>query len=89
MTYNLVNSPKHYAGEKLHAIDVIEDFKLNFHLGNAVKYIIRSKKKGDKVENLRKAIWYLEREIYNNGGVVPCVSAVAETASCATQKCQE
>ena len=57
-----VNHPSHYQGSCLEAIDVIEDFDLNFHLGNAVKYILRAGKKGNKEEDLRKAIWYLERE---------------------------
>lgn len=77
-----VNWPKHYQGNTLQAIEVIEDFQLNFHLGNAIKYILRAGKKGDKIENLRKATWYLEREIYNSGGVVPCVNAAEETVNC-------
>ena len=59
----LVNHPKHYQGKNLEAIDVIEDFNLNFCLGNAVKYILRAGKKGDWQEDLRKAIWYLRREV--------------------------
>jgi len=58
-----VNHPKHYRGTKYEAIDIIEDFDLNFCLGNAIKYILRAGKKGDKIEDLRKAIWYLTREI--------------------------
>lgn len=76
-----VNWPRHYQGNTLQAIEVIEDFQLNFHLGNAVKYILRADKKGNKEENLRKAMWYLEREIYNIGGVVPCANAAGETAN--------
>jgi len=81
MNHDPVNHPKHYYGNKLQAIDVIEDFELGFHLGNAIKYILRAEKKGDKIENLKKAIWYLEREIYNEDGIV-CANAVAETANC-------
>lgn len=44
-------------------IDVIEDWLLGFHLGNAVKYIARAGKKGDRLEDLKKAAWYLNREI--------------------------
>lgn len=47
------------------AIKVIEDFELNFHLGNAVKYILRCGKKGneiDAVKDISKAIAYLKRE---------------------------
>lgn len=57
-----VNNPPHYQGSSIEVIDIIEDFDLNFHLGNAIKYILRAGKKGKKVEDLRKAIWYLERE---------------------------
>lgn len=62
---DMVNEPPHYKGGKFECIDVIEDFGLGFHLGNAVKYILRAGKKGDRVEDIRKAIWYLEREINN------------------------
>lgn len=58
-----VNHPKHYQGEGLEAIDVIEAYNLSFSMGNAVKYILRAGKKGDASEDLLKAIWYLEREI--------------------------
>lgn len=62
----MVNSPSHYITETgLQSIDVIESFKLGFSLGNAVKYILRSGKKWNTVEDLRKAIWYIEREIQN------------------------
>lgn len=60
-----VNHPNHYQSESgLEAIDVIEAFKLNFHLGNVLKYILRADKKG-AVEDLRKALWYLQKEIAN------------------------
>lgn len=47
------------------AIDVIEDWELNFNLGNCVKYISRCNHKGNKLEDLKKALWYLEREVKN------------------------
>jgi len=57
-----VNYPTHYTHlERVEAIDVCE--QLNFCLGNAVKYILRCDHKGAKAEDLRKAIWYLEREL--------------------------
>lgn len=56
-----VNHPTHYLGKKLETIDIIEDFQLDFHLGNAIKYILRCGKKGETLQDLRKAIWYLER----------------------------
>jgi len=57
-----VSSPTHYQGKGLQAIDVIEDFSLGFNLGNSIKYILRAGKKGDRIQDLKKAIWYLERE---------------------------
>ena len=60
-----VNHPSHYTSGKIEVIDFIEDQKLNMHLGNAVKYISRAGKK-DKlktVEDLKKAVWYIERYI--------------------------
>lgn len=58
-----VNHPKHYQSAKYEVIDIIEDFELDFCLGNAVKYILRAGKKGDRTEDLRKAIWYITRKI--------------------------
>lgn len=57
-----IKHPTHYQGNKYECIDIIEDFHLNFHLGNAIKYILRAGKKGCMVDDLRKAIWHLERE---------------------------
>ena len=60
-----VNHPSHYNDGKIEVIDFIEDKHLNFHRGNAVKYISRAGKKNpDKeLEDLRKAVWYINREI--------------------------
>jgi hypothetical protein len=58
-----VNHPKHYTFGKIEVIDAIEDWKLNFHLGNTVKYIVRAPHKGNLLEDLQKARWYLDREI--------------------------
>jgi hypothetical protein len=64
---NTINHPSHYQGQKFEVIDVIEDFQLGFHLGNAIKYILRAGKKDDDEDtyetDLRKAMWYIEREI--------------------------
>lgn len=62
-----VNKPDHYTDGKIEVIDFIEDKKLGFNLGNAVKYISRAGKKDPtkNVEDLQKAKWYLEREIIN------------------------
>lgn len=56
-------NPDHYKEHLYEPIEVIEDWELSFCAGNALKYIGRYQKKGKPVEDLRKAIWYLEREI--------------------------
>lgn len=57
-------SPSHYHSDTaLEVIDVIEAFRLGYNLGNVIKYILRVDKKGERVENLRKARQYLNREI--------------------------
>ena len=57
-----VSHPSHY-NQGIEAIDIIESWDLNFSLGNAIKYILRSPYKGKQIEDLEKAKWYLEREI--------------------------
>lgn len=57
-----VDHPSHYTYGGLEVIDVIEAFKLNFHIGNVVKYILRAPHKNG-MEDLHKALWYLNREI--------------------------
>lgn len=61
-----VNNPSHYNTGTIEVITVIEDWKLNFNLGNAIKYIGRCEHKNNKEEDIKKAIWYLERELKNN-----------------------
>jgi hypothetical protein len=58
-----VNSPAHYRWlpNGIEVIDITET--LNFTMGNAVKYILRADHKGKPIEDLRKAAWYIEREI--------------------------
>lgn len=58
-----VNNPSHYQAGGLESIDVIEAFELNFRLGNVVKYVLRADRKGKALEDLKKARWYLDREI--------------------------
>lgn len=58
-----VNSPAHYTHGPVEVIDVIEGFGLGYHLGNVVKYLLRCGHKGDAIEDLKKARWYLDREI--------------------------
>jgi hypothetical protein len=63
-----VNNPKHYNAGKFEVIDVIEDWKLGFCLGNVVKYVARAEHKGSTIEDLEKARWYLDREIKRRKG---------------------
>lgn len=58
-----INSPKHYTAGKYEVIDVIEDWGLNFRLANTIKYIARHMHKGKPLEDLEKALWYLQREV--------------------------
>lgn len=61
--YDVVNHPSHYTRGNIEVIDFIEDQQLPYHLGNVVKYVARAGFKGDKVEDLKKAQWYLNRYI--------------------------
>ena len=65
---DLVNKPPHYIPEDpaYETIKVIEAWELNYHLGNAVKYISRAGKKDCRVQDLKKAAWYINREIERN-----------------------
>ncbi len=60
-----VNNPAHYTDGKIEVIEYIEDKKLGFCLGNAIKYISRAGKKdpNKEIEDLKKAKWYIERRI--------------------------
>jgi hypothetical protein len=64
-TKDNVNSPTHYTTGGIETIDYIEAKSLNYNLGNVVKYVSRSDFKGRKLEDLKKAQWYLSREISN------------------------
>ena len=68
-TNEQVNHPSHYGGKDnpYEVIKVIENWNLDFHLGNTVKYISRAGKKDtDKeLQDLKKAMFYLERKIKN------------------------
>ena len=61
---DMVNAPPHYRMGGIETIDFIEAKKLSYNLGNVVKYITRAKHKGDFMQDLEKAQWYLSREIY-------------------------
>ena len=58
-----VNHPAHYKVGGIETIDFIEAKKLNYNLGNVVKYLTRADHKGNRLQDLQKAQWYLEREI--------------------------
>ena len=66
MMSDVVNHPAHYTDGKIEVIDYIEDKKLGYHLGNAVKYISRAGKKDPEkeIEDLEKAVWYIQRQIW-------------------------
>lgn len=63
---DMINSPPHYTAGGVETIDFIEAKNLNYNLGNAVKYITRAGLKGNRVEDLQKAKWYIEREILSS-----------------------
>jgi len=60
-----VNHPAHYNTGKIEVYDFIEDKELNYCRGNIVKYLVRAglKNKETEVEDLKKALWYLKKEI--------------------------
>ena len=65
-----VNHPEHYTDGGIETIDFIEAKNLPYHLGNAVKYISRAGKKDPEktAEDLKKAVWYINRYISKLGG---------------------
>ena len=64
MSKEMVNHPIHY-NMGIEAIDYIESHNMNFNIGNVIKYITRAKHKGTELQDLKKALWYLQREISN------------------------
>lgn len=58
-----INHPSHYNKGKIEVIDAIDDWSLNFTEGNVIKYVVRHRFKGEPLEDLKKARWYLERLI--------------------------
>ena len=82
-----VDHPSHYGGKEnlYEAIKVIEAWNLGFHLGNVVKYISRAGKKHDRVlEDLKKARWYLDRQIEQMEGSKVCLT-INQLTSTATE----
>lgn len=60
---NEIDHPGYYNIGKIEVIDFIEDQGLNFNEGNVIKYVCRAGFKDDALTDLRKAEWYLQREI--------------------------
>ena len=58
-----INHPEHYKHGGIETIDFIEAKNLNYRLGNVIKYVSRAGHKGALLEDLKKARWYLDREI--------------------------
>ena len=60
-----INHPAHYTAGGIEVIDFLESWNFPFHLANAIKYICRAgrKDKNKTAEDLRKAIWYINRYI--------------------------
>jgi len=58
-----INHPAHYHPGRFEAINVIEAWGLNFNLGNVIKYVSRANQKGELSDDLKKALWYLNREL--------------------------
>jgi hypothetical protein len=69
-TADIVKSPPHYRTGGIETIDFIEAKDLNYRLGNVVKYVARAGKKldSDPLVDLKKARWYLDREIFAREG---------------------
>lgn len=63
--YDFVDHPSHYNPGQFEVIKIIRAYNLNFSRGNAIKYLLRAGKKPDQsqIQDLRKAIWYIEDEI--------------------------
>lgn len=60
---DMVNSPAHYTAGGIEVYDFIKAKKLSYELGNVVKYVSRAEYKANKIEDLRKARWYLDAAI--------------------------
>lgn len=63
LTNDPVNHPSHYTAGRIECIDFLEDQQLGYHAGNVVKYVVRHAHKGNPLQDLQKARWYLDRLI--------------------------
>jgi hypothetical protein len=61
--FDNVNHPAHYKVGGIETIDFIDAKQLGYNLGNVIKYVSRANHKGNEIEDLKKAQWYLNREI--------------------------
>ena len=92
VTHDRVNHPPHYTssaarcecGKGIEAIQVTET--LNFNIGNAVKYLWRCDLKLDAIEDLKKAAWYIQREIARRERVSVYPGAIAPDSSAALDR---
>jgi len=68
MTHDQINHPQHYTSHPsgIECITITEH--MGFNLGNAIKYVWRADLKGDEIADLRKAAWYIDREIQRRLG---------------------
>ena len=69
---DMVNHPPHYTQGKIEVIDFIDDKQLGFYEGQVIKYVSRAKLKGNELQDLKKAQWYLNRLISNMEGEKSC-----------------
>ena len=60
---DLVNSPRHYTRGSIEVIDAIVDWKMDYRRGNIIKYVARAAYKGNELQDLKKAQWYLNHII--------------------------
>ena len=65
----MAKGPAYYQRGSINVWDFIRDQGLNFHLGNAIKYIARAGRKDSKIQDLEKAIHYLENELHHEKDV--------------------
>ena len=86
MAHTNCTGPTYYKRGSIQVWDFIRDQGLNFHLGNAIKYICRAGYKDSKVSDLRKAIHYLqnelENEILSSGGCPSIPHSVPSVEQC-------
>lgn len=80
MKPDLVNHPPHYKNHPSGIECITITQHMNFCRGNAVKYIWRAGDKGDEIEDLKKARWYIDREIKRMEGLSESTSTSVPSA---------